>query len=155
VNRQVAFALALSALLITGAVAINVGLVGGDYERTPVAIEDSETNETLATVDARVADSLLERYIGLSNTERLGPNEGMLFVHDGPDEYAYVMRDMSFAIDIIFIAPNGTITKIHTAQPEERPYTKYEGYGSYVLEVRAGFAGDHGIEVGDRIEVEL
>ncbi|MFB6235468.1 MAG: DUF192 domain-containing protein [Halopenitus sp.] len=154
-NRQVAIALAVSALLVAGAVAVNVGLVGPDYERTTVEVEDSGTNETLATVDVRVADSLYERYVGLSNTERLGPNEGMLFVHEEPGEHAYVMRDMSFAIDIIFVAPNGTITEIHTAQPEERPYTKYKGYGSYVLEVRAGFADDHGIDVGDRVKIAL
>ncbi|MGZ0747377.1 MULTISPECIES: DUF192 domain-containing protein [unclassified Haloparvum] len=154
-NRKVAIALAVGALLVAGAVAVDAGLVGPEYERTTVAIEDDETNETLATADARVADSAYKRYVGLSHTDSLGPNEGMLFVHEEPGEYAYVMRDMAFAIDIVFVAPNGTITEIHTAEPEERPFTKYEGTGLYVLEVRAGFADDRGIEPGDRVEFEL
>jgi len=151
VNRTVAVALAVTALLVGGVAALNAGVVEPNYERTTVEVVDADTNESVATVDARVADSVYKRYVGLSTTETLGPEEGMLFVHEEPGEYAYVMRDMSFAIDIVFIAPNGTITAIHTAEPEGRPYTKYRGDGAYVLEVEAGFAADHGVEVGDRL----
>ena len=122
-------------------------------DRPTVAVVD-ENGTTLGVVSVRVADSITERYTGLSNTESLGPNEGMFFVHDDEDEYAYVMRDMAFPIDIVFVDANGTITAIHHAETESRPYTRYEGRGRYVLEVPYEWTTRHGVEVGDRIEVE-
>jgi len=125
-------------------------------ERTAVAACDE--SRTLATVDVRIADTQAQRYTGLSDTESLAPNEGMLFVHDREDEYAYVMRNMSFPIDIIFISTNGTITTIHHAPtpPEgtgDVDLTRYEGRGKYVLEVNRGWVNQTGVGVGDRVEL--
>jgi len=126
---------------------------------TPTASNDSVTvvdaNGTdLGAVEVRVADTFRKRYTGLSNTASLGPNEGMLFVHDEEGEYAYVMRDMAFPIDIVFVDANGTITAVHHAETEERPYTRYRGTGKYVLEVPYEWTTDHGVEVGDRIRID-
>jgi len=83
----------------------------------------------------------------------------MLFVHDSSGEYTYVMRDMSFGLDIVFVAPNGTITTIHGA-PEPGPdedgtAQEYPGRGQYVLEVNRGWAAERGIEAGDEVRFEL
>ena len=129
------------------------GANGSDAENGTVTVDD-ENGTTLGTVEVRVADTFRERYTGLSNTESLGPNEGMLFVHDEEGEYAYVMRDMAFPIDIVFVDANGTITAIHHAETEERPYTEYAGTGKYVLEVPYEWTTEHGVEVGDRVRIE-
>jgi uncharacterized membrane protein (UPF0127 family) len=126
---------------------------------TPDGSNDSVTvldrnGSSLGTVEVRVADTYRERYTGLSKTDSLGPNEGMLFVHDEEGEYAYVMRDMAFPIDIVFVDANGTITAIHHAQTEERPYTRYRGTGKYVLEVPYEWTTEHGVEVGDRVRID-
>jgi uncharacterized membrane protein (UPF0127 family) len=146
--------LAVLAVLIAGAVyAVSAGAFVGEYDRATVVVED-EADDRLATVDARVADTTYKRYVGLSATDSLGPDEGMLFVHETSGTHAYVMRDMAFPLDIVFVAANGTITTIHEAPAESRPYTRYEGQGLYVLEVRQGYTADHGIEVGDRVRIE-
>ena len=126
---------------------------GTEVPGTTVAVDD-EDGTTLGTVQVRVADTFRERYTGLSNTESLGPNEGMLFVHDEEGEHAYVMRDMAFPIDIVFVDANRTITAIHHAETESRPYTRYRGTGKYVLEVPYGWTTDHGVEVGDRVRIQ-
>ena len=128
-------------------------------EGTPGSANDSVTvvdanGTALGAVEVRVADTYSERYTGLSNTESLGPNEGMLFVHDEEGEYAYVMRDMAFPIDIVFVDADLTITAIHHAPTEERPYTRYRGTGKYVLEVPYEWTTDHGVAVGDRVRIE-
>jgi len=127
-----------------------------EYEETTVTLAADDGTE-LATVDVRVADSDRERYIGLSETESLSDGEGMLFVFDESQRREFVMREMDFPLDIIFVAPNGTITTIHHAPvPEEtsgddlRPYP---GTGQYVLEVPRGYTNATGVEVGDRIVV--
>ncbi|MDS0280564.1 DUF192 domain-containing protein [Haloarcula onubensis] len=137
--------------------------VAGSDNTTPctappnrTAVSACDGSQTLATVDVRIADTQTQRYTGLSDTESLGPNEGMLFVHDQEGEYAYVMRDMAFDIDIIFIDANGTITTVHhaSAPPEGESYSeRYAGRGKYVLEVNRGWANRTGVGVGDRVEL--
>ena len=151
---------ALAAVLVLtagGVAAYDLGyLAGEEYERTTVTVADDTTCDALATVDVRIADTFEKRYTGLSDTEALGPDEGMLFVHDAEGQRAYVMRDMAFPIDIVFIDANGTITTIHHAPLEEQDgqLTRYEGTGKYVLEVPYNYTTEHGIDVGDRVRIE-
>jgi Uncharacterized conserved protein len=156
--------LAVIALLALAVVVLQPTLLGGilapsppdDYERATVDLRDTG-GTTLATVEVRVADTQRTRYVGLSATDSLAQDEGMLFVHDEEGEYAYVMRRMAFPLDILFVAENGTITAIHHASTESRlPWerlTRYPGRGTYVLEVNRGFANRTGVEVGDTIAV--
>ncbi|MFC6615525.1 DUF192 domain-containing protein [Halopenitus salinus] len=124
----------------------------GEYERTTIEVEDGTTGDRLATVDVRIADTRDKRYTGLSETDSLDPNEGMLFVHDEVGTHAYVMRNMSFPLDILFVDADGTITTIHSAEADSDD--RFEGRGRYVLEVRYGYAAENGIEVGDRVIVD-
>jgi uncharacterized membrane protein (UPF0127 family) len=157
VNRRltgIAAALALVVLVAIAVAATNPALLIVGYETTTVEAVDGETGETLATVEARVADGFIKRYVGLSATEELDAGEGMLFVHDDAAERAYVMREMAFGLDIVFVAPNGTVTAVHEAAPESPPYTRYRGTGRYVLEVPRGWSERNGVEPGDRIVVD-
>lgn len=128
----------------------------GDYERATVTLEDANGSQ-LATVSARIADTNTKRCVGLSNTDSLDGGEGMLFVHGGAGPHAYVMRDMAFPLDIVFVAENGTVTTIHHAATEPNAsgddLTRYRGRGTYVLEVPRGYANATGLEVGDRVAV--
>ncbi|QUO48226.1 DUF192 domain-containing protein [Halorubrum ruber] len=156
-NRRlvgVAAALALVGLLGAAVAATNPALLITGYDTTTVEAVDGETGETLATVEARVADGFVKQYVGLSATEALDDGEGMLFVHGESAERAYVMRDMAFPIDIVFADANGTVTRIHEAEPESRPFTRYEGTGRYVLEAPRGWSERHGVEPGDRLVIE-
>lgn len=129
--------------------------VDSDYEWTTVTIED-EDGTHLATVDVRIADTVEKRRLGLSNTSSLPDGEGMLFVHDEPGEYVYVMRRMDFPLDIVFIDADGTITTIHHAPvPEEIPGGdgRFPGQGKYVLEVPRGYTNATGVDLGDRVTI--
>ncbi len=123
-------------------------------DRALVTVID-EDGTRLGTVNARVADTGSERYTGLSDTESLGPNEGMLFVHEVEGSKAYVMRDMAFPIDIVFIGGDRRITAIHHAPTEEPPYERYTGRAKWVLEVPYNWTTDHGVEVGDRVRIRF
>ncbi|MFB6309214.1 MAG: DUF192 domain-containing protein [Haloarculaceae archaeon] len=135
-----------------------VGLVGGgEYDRTTVTVRD-DNGTVLGTVTVRVADTQAKRYLGLSDTESLGPNEGMLFVHPYEERQHYVMRDMAFPLDIVFVDANGTVTQIRHASvpPEgttENQLRRYSGRGKYVLEVNRGWTNATGVERGDRVVV--
>jgi uncharacterized membrane protein (UPF0127 family) len=128
-----------------------------EYEEATLDVTD-ENGSDLATVDVRIADTERERYVGLSQTDSLDDDEGMLFVFPEAGEHEFVMRDMAFPLDIVFVAPNGTITTIrHAPVPPEGTaagdLTRYPGTGKYVLEVPRGFTNRTGIDVGDEVAV--
>ena len=131
-----------------------VGLLDpGEYDRTTVTAVDANGTE-LATVEVRIADTRDKRRIGLSRTDSLSPGEGMLFVHNNQDTHAYVMRNMSFALDIVFIDRDGRVRTIHHAGvPVTGVGPRYRGTAQYVLEVERGWANETGLTVGDRIEI--
>jgi len=152
VRTRSRLALLLAVVLVVAAAF--VVLVDGS-EQTTVTFVDGENGTELATVTVNVSDSFPERYTGLSDHDSLGPDQGMLFVHPDEGTHGYVMRDMTFPIDMVFVAENGTITTIHHAEvpPAGEDSPTYEGYGKYVVEVPYEYTVEHGIEVGDRVEI--
>lgn len=126
----------------------------GPYENTSVTIRD-ENGTTLATVDVRVADTADKRRVGLRRTETLADGEGMLFVHASDGRKPYVMPpSMSFPLDIVFVAPGGTIRTIrHASVPDDDTTLEYPGRGKYVLEVPRGYTNRTGIEAGDTVVI--
>jgi uncharacterized membrane protein (UPF0127 family) len=132
--------------------------VNSDYQHATVVVEDAENDTELGRVRAAVAESYRQKYTGLSETAYLPPDRGMLFPYDGNDDHTYVMRGMSFGIDIVYVAGNGTITRIHHAEepPEGADGNDYEypGYGQYVLEVDYDWTTRHNVTVGDQVRVE-
>ena len=100
-----------------------------------------------------MVDTLQLQIRGLSGRESLGEREGMLFVYENPQVLSFWMRDMRFAIDIIWIDGNGIITGIAA---NVSPDTFPQMFSSivpvrYVLEVPAGWAERHGVSTGDQL----
>ncbi|WP_096392913.1 DUF192 domain-containing protein [Halorubrum trapanicum] len=130
-----------------------------DYETTTVAVEGADGEEK-GSVTAAVADAGDKRLLGLSDAEALPEDGGMLFVYDAPrDSLTYVMRRMSFGIDIVFVDGDREIVRIHNA-PEPGPNEdgeeqQYDGSGQYVLEVPYEWTDRHGVEVGDSLRFDL
>ncbi|AGB33193.1 hypothetical protein C488_16537 [Natrinema pellirubrum DSM 15624] len=157
--------LVIAAVLLVGVVLVQAGLVsvpwGPDEGQVQVHNESDGGNETelKAVVDVEIADDTRERRTGLSNHDSLERGNGMLFVHNGERDLTYVMREMDFDIDIIFIDADGEITQIHHARApepgEDGEELQYSGRGKWVLEVPRGYANETGIEVGDQVEIDL
>jgi hypothetical protein len=131
--------------------------VNSDYRHATVVVE-SGTGTELGRVRAAVAESYRQKYTGLSKTEYLPPDRGMLFPYDENGDRTYVMRGMSFGIDIVYVAANGTITDIHHApEPPEGADGndfEYPGHGQYVLEVTYDWTTRHNVSVGDEVRIE-
>jgi uncharacterized membrane protein (UPF0127 family) len=125
----------------------------GEYDRTTVQVHD-ENGTLLGTVEVWVADTTEKRRVGLSRTDSLGADEGMLFVHTDSDSHTYNMRGMAFPLDIVFIAANGTITEVHHAEVADGLLDDtYTGTGKYVLEVERGWTVARGVDAGDKVRV--
>ena len=102
-----------------------------------------------AQVQVRIADTPGERFTGLSRTAALGPDEGMVFVYQDTAERAFVMRDMAFPLDIVFVDGNRTITAVHSAATDAEG--RFTGRARWVIEVNRGWTAAHGVDVGDKV----
>ncbi len=128
---------------------------GSVTERDYTTVRILDTNGTvLGIVNASVASEPDERYRGLSDAASLPDGSGMLFVYSSEDHRSFVMRDMAFPLDILFIAGNRTITSIHQAPVEnESPLTQYTGSARWVLEVPYNWTTNQEIDVGDVVAI--
>ena len=95
-----------------------------------------------------------QQYQGLSGRTSLCPDCGMLFVFADSGPKSFVMRDMAFPLDIIFIE-SGVIKSIaaNLAPEGHEPKNIYSSTGAsdQVLEVNAGYCAKYGIEPGAKV----
>lgn len=95
-----------------------------------------------------------EQTQGLSGRSSLDNNTGMLFIFEYPGNYPFWMKDMNFAIDIIWLDENMKVIYIKKdARPEDYPATYGpDGDAKYVLEVASGFSEKNNLKEGDKVE---
>lgn len=115
-------------------------------------------NTTINVEIARTPEDIRQ---GLSLKEKLAENEGMLF--DIPYKNSrptFWMKDMLISLDIIWIKDD-KIVSIHEnlpPSPKNVPDESKERYTpdspvDYVLEVNSGFVKQHGITIGDQVDL--
>ncbi|PSQ40254.1 DUF192 domain-containing protein [Halobacteriales archaeon SW_5_70_135] len=128
------------------------------YETTDVRVL-SPDGERLGAVNAAIADSSSLRYTGLSDTESMPEDRGMLFVYGDVAERTYVMRRMDFPLDMIFADGDGVVEVVHEAPApgpdEDGNDIRRSGRARYILEVNRGWSADRGVGRGDRLDFEL
>lgn len=127
------------------------------YGGYPGATEDSMVTkvtiaEAIFAVD--VADTPASREQGLSGRPRLADNEGMLFIFPESFVPAFWMKDMNFALDMIWIDGDRRVVDItEDALPESFPESfRPSEPVKYVLEINAHGAAENGIKIGDTVE---
>ena len=89
---------------------------------------------------------------GLMYVRELPPDRGMLFLFDRPEALAFWMKDTYLSLDLVFIAPDGTVVNVAAGSPplSLRPIES-EGPVIAALEVAAGTARKIGLKAGDRV----
>ena len=110
------------------------------------------------SINVEIAKTNEEKQKGLSGRESLAKDSGMLFIFDPSSTPNFWMKDMKFAIDIIWIK-EGKIIKIDGGiQPPSAgtPDNKLKIYTpgasiDKVLEVNAGFADTNNFKTGDSV----
>ncbi|MDD2680838.1 MAG: DUF192 domain-containing protein [Patescibacteria group bacterium] len=101
-----------------------------------------------------LADTPDKQYQGLSDRQELEFNQGMLFVFNEVKDKTFVMRNMNFPIDIIFIRNHKIINLYHDLVPEGgQPRSTYHSGAPVdaVLEIPAGQSRRCNIGVGTEV----
>ena len=108
---------------------------------------------------AEVVTTKFDMTRGMMFRDKLPADRGMLFVHGGLGKYPYWTYQVRIPLDIIWLNQNKLITEISANTPfcAESSSQKCPNYGGnkmslYVLELNAGQAALHKLNLGDRID---
>jgi len=121
--------------------------------------EIAQLSTPTSTLTVEIADSAAERTLGLSNRPSIG-SDGLLFIFDEPGQPGIWMKDMQFAIDIVWLAQGQVVAIAKDARPQpgesEAQLRVYRPPGEVdaVLEVAAGSAQAFGLEPGVKINID-
>jgi uncharacterized membrane protein (UPF0127 family) len=93
-----------------------------------------------------------ERARGLMFRRSLPKDGGMLFLYDRPQSAVMWMKNTLIPLDMVFIAPDGTVHRIESnAEPFSTALISSEGAILAVLELNGGEAQRIGLKRGDRV----
>lgn len=137
------------ASIVLGVLLLVAAVVGGIQYYQKCDLKLAQDCVTLERVDTPAA-----RTQGLSGRDGLANNQAMLFVFEKPANECFWMKDMKFAIDMVFV---GTDKKIMTMHENVTPKTYPKSFCSgspaqYVLEFPAGTASRNGLELGQQLQ---
>jgi len=130
------------------------GLLRGEEALAAPKLETVEvvTGRGRARFQVEIAATLAQQKQGLMFRKSLAPDRGMLFTYTRPQPAAYWTKNTLIPLDIIYIAPNGTVLSIvRNARPHDETPLPSGGLILGVLEIAGGRAAQLGILPGDRV----
>jgi uncharacterized membrane protein (UPF0127 family) len=98
-----------------------------------------------------VAASDPERQKGLMLREKMGANDGMLFVFDEPAYHAMWMKNTLIPLSVAFVDAGGAILNILDMEPHDLNSHMSAGPSIYAIETNRGWFAQRGIKAGDKV----
>lgn len=120
------------------------------------ALADAKLRTTTIKVGSHalrveVAATDAERQKGLMFRERLGRNDGMLFVFDEPAYHSMWMRNTLIPLSVAFVDAKGEILNVLDMEPHSPETRMAAGPASYAIETNKGWFAERGLQAGDRV----
>lgn len=133
-----------------------IGAIGAVFSRE-VFLSRAEETTVVDLTDWRleIADTDEERQQGLSGRDGLAPKTGMLFQFGKPGIYPFWMKDMKFALDIVWLDGDEVVEVATLKPPQETGFIPAVHIPTHradtVLEINAGEAERLGLIKGNRV----
>lgn len=105
----------------------------------------------LHLIKAELANDGVTRMRGLMMRERLGPNEGMLFVFEQKAVHCFWMKNTLIPLSIAFVDDDGTIANVLDMKPHDESSHCPVRPVRYALEMEQGWFARRGIQAGTRL----
>jgi uncharacterized membrane protein (UPF0127 family) len=104
------------------------------------------------------------RQRGLMYRKAMAPTEGMIFIFEEKGYYPFWMKNTLISLDLFWLDERGTIVSIQHAVPPCGNVSELDSNcpmwdptpgttALYVIETVAGFAKQHGLEVGQQVKL--
>lgn len=145
-----------SLLLLAGCSIEQKSMSNQQQDSTPnetSTIEITSSDGTRTEVEVEIADDDAKRQRGLMERTALAENAGMLFVFDREKPLSFWMKDTLIPLSIAYIDSGGRIVDLQDMQPLDETSHPSAKPAKYALEVNQGFFREHGVEVGNMVEL--
>jgi uncharacterized protein len=109
-------------------------------------------NAGIHVIKAEVAAKDVERQQGLMYREKMGPNEGMVFLFEAPAGVCMWMKNTFIPLSVAFIDESGKIINIEEMQPQTTDSHCAKKPARYALEMNLGWFKQKNIKAGSVIE---
>jgi len=100
---------------------------------------------------AEVAATVEQRMRGLMFREKLGANDGMVFVFDEPGYHAMWMKNTPLPLSVAFVDGGGLILNIADMEPHTLDLHMAAGPARYAIETNKGWFAQRRIKPGDKV----
>ncbi|MEM6997943.1 MAG: DUF192 domain-containing protein [Patescibacteria group bacterium] len=117
---------------------------------------ESGTRIGTSTYMLEVANTQSERQLGLSGRQSMAQDVGMIFIFEDDGVYRFWMKDMFFALDMIWLNSEGRVIHIEeSVSPDTYPTTFGPNEPSrYVVELNAGEVDSNDLQTGDILNID-
>jgi uncharacterized protein len=106
-------------------------------------------------ITAELAITETEIATGMMFRDKMGENEGMLFVFGRPHRTSFYMKNTYVPLSCAYIDAEGTIAEIHDLKPlDENPVHARSDQIQYVLEVKQGWFDRNAVRAGMIVRTE-
>ena len=111
------------------------------------------SEDPIVQLDIELADDEESRVKGLMYRQEMKEEQGMLFIMEANEPQSFWMLNTYISLDIIYVGADKRIVSIQrNTTPKSTDPVPSGAPAKYVLEVVAGYADRHGLQVGDRLE---
>ena len=106
-------------------------------------------------LEVELATTFEEHALGLMYREKLGENDGMLFVFPREKFRSFWMKDTRIPLSIAFIKADGRIVQIESMKPYRLDSHVSKEKAKYALEMNEGWFKMHNVGEGDTVKMPL
>ena len=132
------------------AASLNAGIAKAESMRREILVIESASGKTEFSTE--IAVSPAEQEQGLMFRTAMADNDGMLFIYEKPHPLQMWMHNTYVALDMVFIAANGIVSRIEqNAEPLSDRVISSGGAAYAVLELKAGTAQRINLRPGDHV----
>lgn len=147
----------IGTFVVLGALAAGMAMMLVLGSTGPFQDTQGLTRITIAdtSVFVRVADTPAKQAQGLSGTDSLPSNQGMLFTFTRDGFWHIWMKNMNYPLDVLWLSDEGIVLHIEqNLSPDSYPtdYTS-ERPARMVLELPAGFVEAHHVTLGSKVTI--
>lgn len=103
-------------------------------------------------IEAQVAQTDLQRAVGLMRRQDMPEHEGMLFVFEQPAKQCFWMKNTLLPLTAAFVADDGTIVNLADMKPQTLDSHCSAKPVRYVLEMNQGWFKKRGIKPGFKLQ---
>lgn len=112
----------------------------------PIKVGDRTVRMQLAVRSAEMQRGLMER-------RDLGPDDGMIFIYDKPQQMTFWMRNTPTPLDIGFFTSDGVLEEVLAMHPfDEKTVSSHSRELRFALEMNQGWYRTNGIKPGAKLD---